>query len=151
MNTQVQIELSQKEKNARILLWAILEAFAIGSLIYMAIDGNVMKVLMSIFDSLVWLSENLAFTFVIGFFYGVFIVDVVYSTHLIAKIKAYAKENEIIVKWEKLKSDIRSKADKLGEKTPFLLPLKFHRLITERREKEKNKKENLDSNKENTQ
>lgn len=95
-----------------------------------------------ILDSLIWLSENLAFSFVIGFFYGIFIVDVVYSTHLIAKIKVYAKENGIIVKLEKLKSDIRSVTDKLGKKTPFLFPLKFHKLITERREKEKNKNEN---------
>lgn len=100
-----------------------------------------------ILASLTWLSENLAFTFAIGLFYGVFIVDVVYSLHLIAKIKAYAKENDIIVKWEKLKSDLKNKADKLGEKTPFLFPMKFYRLITKRREK--NKKENLDSNKEN--
>lgn len=95
-----------------------------------------------ILSSLAWLSENLAFTFVIGFFYGVFLVDVVYSTHLVSKIKAYAKENDIIVKWEKLKSDILVKAEKLGEKTQFLFPMRFHRLITEAREKVRDRREN---------
>ena len=90
-----------------------------------------------ILDSLVWLSHNLTFTFVIGFFYGVFTVDVVYSSHLIAKIKAYAQENEIVVKWEMLKADIRNKAEKLGEKTPFLFPMKFYRLIIKRRKEDK--------------
>lgn len=117
------------------LIWGVL-----GAVYFFFIHSHILA-------SLTWLSENLAFTFVIGFFYGVFIVDVVYSSHLIVKIKAYAKENDIIVKWEKLKADLRNKADKLGEKTPFLFPMKFYRLITERREK--NKKENLDSNKEN--
>ena len=44
--------LSKKENILRIVLWGVLEAFAIASLICMVIDGNVMKVLMSIFTML---------------------------------------------------------------------------------------------------
>ncbi len=90
-----------------------------------------------ILNSLDWLAQNLAFTFVIGFFYGVFIVDVAYSSHLITKIKAYAKENDVIVKWEKLKTEIQTKAKKAGEKTLFLFPMKFYKIITEKRKKNK--------------
>lgn len=97
-----------------------------------------------ILDSLIWLSENLAFTFVIGFFYGVFAVDLVYSSHMIAKIKDYANENDIVVKWEKLKSDIKAKADKLGKRTPFMFPMKFHRLVTGRLKKKKIDKSDIE-------
>lgn len=96
-----------------------------------------------IIHSLEWLSKNLAFTFVIGFFYGVFIVDVVYSSHLITKIKQYASENDVIVKWEKLKTDIKLKAEKLGKRTSFLFPMKFHRLITGHIKRKKKEKINL--------
>ena len=44
--------LSKKEKIGRTVLWVGLETFAIVSLICMAVDGNVMKVLMSIFTIL---------------------------------------------------------------------------------------------------
>ncbi len=98
-----------------------------------------------ILDSLVWLSENLAFSFVIGLFYGVFAVDVVYSSQLIAKIKKYAQENDVVVKWERLKTELKEKAEKLGEKTSFLFPLKLHRLITDLRERVK--KDESDSSK----
>lgn len=94
-----------------------------------------------VLDALGWLSENLTFTFVVGFFYGVFIVDVAYSSHLIAKIKQYAKENDIVVKWEHLKAEIKEKAENLGKKTNFLFPLHLHNLITERRERNKDERE----------
>lgn len=85
-----------------------------------------------ILASLEWLSQNLAFSFVIGLFFGVFIIDVCYSGHLIAKIKNYANENGVVVKWEKLKAEIKSTAEQIGKRTPFLFPFKFHHLITER-------------------
>lgn len=96
-----------------------------------------------ILDSLIWLSENLAFSFFIGFFYGVFVIDVAYSSNLITKIKKYAKDNDVIVKWERMKSEIRSKADKLGEKASFIFPMKLHKLITGAIEKVKSDIEEL--------
>lgn len=83
-----------------------------------------------ILDALRWLSENLAFSFVIGFFFGIFTIDVVYSTHLITRMKKYAEENEIIVRYEHLKSHIRSRQDELKEKTHFLFAFRSdHSLI----------------------
>ncbi len=40
-----------------------------------------------ILTSLTWLSQNLAFSFVIGLFFGVFIIDVVQSAQLVSKLK----------------------------------------------------------------
>ncbi len=56
-----------------------------------------------ILNALQWLSENLAFSFVIGVFFGVFLIDFVYSTQLAAKIKQFAKENDTVVRYEHLK------------------------------------------------
>lgn len=110
------------------LIWGVL-----GAVYFFFIHAHIL-------DSLVWLSENLTFTFVIGVFYGVFIVDVVYSANLVGKVKAYAQENEIVVKWEKLKTDIRCRAEKIGQKPPFLFPMKFYHLIIDRRDKKQKKK-----------
>ncbi len=73
-----------------------------------------------ILDALTWLSENLAFSFVIGFFFGVFTIDAAYSANLVAKITRFAIENDVIVRYEKLKSNIRHAEDELKNKTHFL-------------------------------
>ncbi len=59
-----------------------------------------------ILTALMWLAENLAFSFCIGFFYGVFVLDFVYSTQLLVKIRAFAAETGIIIRLEELKEDI---------------------------------------------
>lgn len=66
-----------------------------------------------------WLSQNLAFSFVIGMFYGVFIIDVVHSAHLIVKLKQIADEYQIIVKYENLKAHVRSIQDQNAQKHHF--------------------------------
>ena len=85
----------------------------------------------SILSALAWLSENLAFSFVIGFFFGVFAIDVVYSTSLAAKIKAFAIENNIIVLYDKLKEHIRTVSKKGKERTHFLFAFVSSYSLTE--------------------
>ena len=77
-----------------------------------------------IIDACIWLSENLAFSFFIGMFYGVFVIDVCHSMQLITKMREFAKDNDIEVKFEALKSHIRKRQDKRNEKHYFLFP--FH-------------------------
>lgn len=84
-----------------------------------------------ILDALMWLSENLAFSFIIGMFFGFFIIDAVYSTKLIARLKRYADENEVIVRYEQLKSRIRSFQDEQKSKYHFFRPLHSERTIAE--------------------
>lgn len=76
-----------------------------------------------ILDALRWLSENLAFSFVIGLFFGVFIIDFIYSAGLLVKIRRFAAEHEIVVKYEELKRHIRESNDKQRRKARFLLAL----------------------------
>lgn len=46
---------------------------------------------------LIWFNEHLQFGFFIGLFYGVFLLDVIISSGAAVKIRAYAKENNVIV------------------------------------------------------
>ena len=46
-----------------------------------------------ILNALAWLSNNLAFSFFIGMFFGVFIIDVCHSANLVVKLKAFAEEH----------------------------------------------------------
>ncbi len=59
-----------------------------------------------------WLFEHLAFLFVIGMFYGAFWVDIVWSFRLLNKIRAFAKEHNIIVRLEEFKKNIAERAEK---------------------------------------
>lgn len=59
-----------------------------------------------------WLFDHFAFLFVVGMFYGVLLVDVVWSFRLLAKIRAFAKEHRIVVRLEEFKKNIAERAEK---------------------------------------
>ena len=77
-----------------------------------------------ILNWLAWFTNHLTFCMVIGFFYGVFTVDVVYSLNLMTKVRKFAKENRIIVHLEKLQQQIRKINDENREKIHFWLSTK---------------------------
>lgn len=72
-----------------------------------------------ILSSLSWLARHLGFCFVMGFFYGVFAIDVWYSMNMLSRIKKFADDNQIIVRYEYLKSSIRARSDELKERSSF--------------------------------
>lgn len=94
------------------IYWALL-----GATYYFAIHPYVMQ-------AVKWLSENITFSFFIGMFYGVFLVDLVQSLGIITKIRSFAKENQILVKYEELKMQIRHSAMERMQKPHWLLQFK---------------------------
>ena len=84
-----------------------------------------------ILDSVAWLAQNLAFSFVIGFFYGVFVLDVAHSLQLAARLRRFAEENGVVVKYERLKSHIRAERDRAHGKAGFFQPFKSSSDIAE--------------------
>ena len=92
------------------LYWAI-----IGALYYFLIHPRIL-------GALRWLSQNLAFSFAIGLFFGVFIVDFAHSARLVSKLKAFAEENNVVVRYEALKLNIRQNQERLKEKYHFFRP-----------------------------
>ena len=102
------------------IYWALLGAFY-----YFIIHPRIL-------NALQWFADNLAFSFVVGMFYGVFLVDLVYSLDIVTKIRRFAIENQILIRYEELKQEIRQTAEERKEKVRFLfsfrspVPLKEH-------------------------
>lgn len=90
------------------LFWAIL-----GAMYYFLVHPYIL-------NALHWLSQNLAFSFVIGLFYGVFIIDISNSLQLVNKLKQFAESNERILKYENIKLHIRAQqANRTGKRYFF--------------------------------
>lgn len=76
------------------LAWAML-----GAIYYILIHPYILS-------GLHWLSQNLAFSFIIGMYYGILIIDVCQSCNLVVNIKKFAEENKVVVHYEALKKHI---------------------------------------------
>lgn len=94
------------------LAWA-----ALGALYYFLVHPYIL-------GGLEWLSGNLAFSFFIGLFFGVFAVDVAQSAQLVAKLKKYAEENNVIIRYEAIKAEIRRKHDQAKKRYHFFRPFR---------------------------
>ena len=72
-----------------------------------------------VIDELWWLSNNLAFSFVIGLFWGLFAVDIVSSFKTIAAVKKYGDKHDVIVKVEELKQAMQKQRMDKAERLKF--------------------------------
>ncbi len=81
--------------------------------------------------AIAWFTQNLAFSFVIGMFFGVFLIDVAYSANLMVRVRAFATRNDVVVKYEHLKSHIQTHRQKAKEKNHFFLALHTQRPLGE--------------------
>lgn len=77
-----------------------------------------------VLSSLYWLAGHLTFSFFIGFFYGVFIIDLVYSMQLMVKLRKFARENQIELRIEEFKEFLIRKNESLKIRVSFMLPLR---------------------------
>ena len=84
-----------------------------------------------ILTALAWLSENLAFSFVIGFFFGVFLVDMALSAHWASRVKAFADANGVIVKVENLKAHIQAAQERASTRVHFFFAFRSERPLVE--------------------
>lgn len=75
-------------------------------------------------NALLWFSQNITFSFSLGLFYGVMLVDLVYSLGIVKKVRSFAVENKIMVRYEELKMEIRQTAAARMEKSHWLLQFK---------------------------
>ena len=76
-----------------------------------------------ILEALAWLASNLAFSFFIGVFFGVFSIDVAYSINLVTRIREFADEKEIVVKYEEFKRITYEKRKEQKDKIRFFMSL----------------------------
>ena len=94
------------------LAWGVL-----GAVYYFLIHPHILNMLH-------WLSQNLAFSFFIGMFFGVFIIDVVHSANLAVKLKKFAEEHKLVVLYEEIKGNIRAHQVEAKKRFQFFRP--FH-------------------------
>lgn len=94
------------------LFWAIL-----GAMYYFLVHPHIL-------NALRWLSQNLAFSFVIGLFFGVFLVDICHSLQLVNKMKQFADKNDLILKYEQIKLYIREQQAQRTSKRYFFRSFK---------------------------
>ena len=99
--------------------WAVL-----GAIYYFLIHPHIQS-------ALHWLSCNLAFSFFIGVFYGVFAIDVCQSGNLVAHLKKFADENEAIVKYEAIKAHIAAVHAKNKQRYRFFNPFHGERPVSD--------------------
>lgn len=92
--------------------WAVL-----GALYYFLIHPHIL-------NGLDWLSRNLAFSFFIGVFFGVFAVDVAHSIQLTANLKRFAEEHTVVLHLEEIKAHIRAGHLKNKVKYHFFSPFR---------------------------
>lgn len=94
-----------------MLIWAVL-----GTIYYYFINPYIL-------GSISWLEDNLAFSFFVGFFFGIIIIDTIYSTQILVKIRKFAREKGLIIKYEELKASILEETIKKKEKYSFVFAI----------------------------
>jgi len=89
------------------LIWT-----GVGAIYYLFIHA-------AIIEDIMWFSQNLAYSFFVGLFFGVFIIDYITSSREAKIIKRFANEHDVVVKYEELKAMIQQKLMKDKEKRNF--------------------------------
>jgi len=115
--------------------WVVLSAFY-----YFCINPYIL-------DALNWLAQNLAFSFVIGLYYGVFFMDLGMSIKNIVNITEFAHENQIVIFIDELKEQIRSVRSKNKEKLSFFESIRFSNTLTNSLERYRELREKLEKRK----
>lgn len=92
--------------------WLLIAAF-----FYLVIDKTVI-------DAVAWFVHHIEFAFVVGMFMGVFAVDLAHSLDLSNRVRKFAKENQVIVHFEKLKETLYDKIKETKQKPVFMFPFK---------------------------
>lgn len=89
----------------------------VGALYYYFVAGYVIR-------ALSWFSNNISFSFILGIFLGIIVIDFCYSTKIFVKIRKYAKTHGIIVRYEEFKEHIRETQKEFKQKYSFIFPFK---------------------------
>lgn len=101
------------------LYWAVL-----GALYYFLVHPHIL-------DALEWLSKNLAFSFFVGLFFGVFSLDVAHSAQIVGKLRKFAADHQVVVRYEGIKTRIRENQQELAAQYHFFRPFRSERPLGE--------------------
>lgn len=120
--------------------WVSLKYYHVRLWDYRELPGNIEGLICPLFSFfwgclsafyLFWLHSRIAdavsvfqahtyWMFALGVFYGIFIVDVNHSLGTVNRLKKFAEENNVIIRYENLKASIRRFQEEVSEKSHFL-------------------------------
>ena len=89
-------------------IWTVIGAFY-----YYVLAGFIL-------DKLEWFNNNLSFSIILGIFSGIILIDFIYSNKILSKIRKYAADNNIEVRYEELKTQIREFEKQRERKHTFM-------------------------------
>lgn len=81
-----------------------------------------------ILEWLFWFTNHKSFCFVVGFFYGVFSIDLIYSLNILTKLRKFASENKIIIHFTEFQKHIQAANAERKEKIYFWLSTKSEKI-----------------------
>lgn len=81
--------------------------------------------------ALEWFSKNLSFSFVLGIFFGIIIIDFIYSTKLLFKIREFSRKYHLQIQYEEFKRYIKKFQLEKKEKYSFLFAFQTKKSIHE--------------------
>lgn len=87
-----------------------------------------------------WIAANPAFGYFLGIYFGVMLIDAAYSFHIVENIRRWAKEKDVVVRYEELKENIKSHALAFKQKYNFLFSFKTLRGLRHELEEYKERK-----------
>lgn len=108
------------------LIWG-----AIGALYYFALHRHLVR-------AVEWLRVHPFDTFIVGMFFGIFLVDVCYSFHVVTLLRSLAKKTQSVIGFEPLKVRMRVRAKRLHIRPGFLFPFRNAREVEDAVEEEQN-------------
>ena len=76
---------------------------------------------------LYWFTAHLGFSFVVGFFFGVMMIDLCYTMQVMTKLRKIAAERKIIVRIENIQHQLRAISEEHKEHIHFWFSLKAER------------------------
>ncbi len=94
------------------LIWT-----AVGAFYYLVLHSSVLKMVN-------WFEDNIAFAFFVGLIFGVFVVDLAHSIDLSVKIRKFAKENKVVIAFEKLKLSVKENIEAGKKRANFIFPFR---------------------------
>lgn len=130
------------------LIWT-----ALGAVFYYLLFEPIVSLTVS-FVSLSWFTLAV---FLMGIFYGVFLIDLIQSLEIAKKIKTMAVNSGYTVKWEAFKIHVKDRLNAIKKKSAFMSPFKtsiplseqFKSFTDAHKKNKPEERENPDDDKEN--
>lgn len=82
-------------------------------------------------DFVAWFTSHAFLLFFLGLFYGVFLIDLGHSLQIIHRLKQLAVKNQVVLRYEKIKVNIKNYYQRIKKKYNFFRPFRSDLSLSE--------------------